>query len=121
MDKALINLGTKLKELREQAGFTQSNIANFLKVDQSLVSKIEKGERSITTDMLERLSTLFGVSVATLLTRYVEEQTMSYSLRAKDIDTNDYEMISAIHRIALNSDFMTEKLITSSKEDNEYE
>jgi transcriptional regulator with XRE-family HTH domain len=121
MNSTLTNIGITLKNLREQAGFTQNNIANFLSVDQSLVSKIEKGERSITSDMLDRLSALFGIDTSFFVNGYVKEKTMNYSLRANDINTNDCEIISAIHRIALNCDFMTKQLKTTLKEDNEHE
>jgi ribosome-binding protein aMBF1 (putative translation factor) len=49
-----VHIGTALKSLRERSGFTQSNIAKHLKVDQSLISKFETGERALTADMLEK-------------------------------------------------------------------
>ena len=36
------NIGMKIKKLRENANLTQKQIAEFLSVDQSLVSKFEK-------------------------------------------------------------------------------
>ena len=45
-------IGNNIKKLRDSMGFNQSTIACFLNVDQSLISKIEKGERSISVDML---------------------------------------------------------------------
>ena len=41
-------MGQRLKELRNMYGFTQQQVANYLKIDQSNYSKIERGERRIT-------------------------------------------------------------------------
>ena len=38
----LINIGLKIKKLREEAKLTQKQIADFLNVDQSLISKRRK-------------------------------------------------------------------------------
>lgn len=48
-------IGNNIKILRDNMGFSQSTIARFLNVDQSLISKVEKGERSLSTDMWRNL------------------------------------------------------------------
>ena len=91
-------------------GLSQSNIASFLNVDQSLISKVEKGERSLSVDMLEKLSCLFGVSINTIESNTIEESTLSVAFRASDLSLEELEAISAINRIALNSEYMAEIL-----------
>ena len=103
-------IGENIKALREQSGFTQSNIAGFLKVDQSLISKIENNERFITSDILENLSALFGVTADSLLGESVPTNRIVFALRASEINENDLETISAINRIALNLNFVTQLL-----------
>lgn len=40
--KNMTNIGEKIKRLRETAKVTQTQLAEFLSIDQSLISKIEK-------------------------------------------------------------------------------
>lgn len=110
MENTMLRIGEKIKTLREQSGFTQSNLAKYLNVDQSLISKIEKNERSMTSDMLDKLSALFGVSAESLNQESIPENRISFALRASEINEDDLETISAINRIALNLNFMTQLL-----------
>jgi transcriptional regulator with XRE-family HTH domain len=110
MENVMLRIGENIKALREQSGFTQSNLAKYLNVDQSLISKIEKNERSITSDMLDRLATLFGVTAESFYQETIPANQISFALRASEINEDDLETISAINRIALNSNFMTKLL-----------
>lgn len=49
-----MSVGTALKGLRERHNFTQSEIAEKFYVDQTLISKIEKGERKATPDFIAK-------------------------------------------------------------------
>ena len=60
--------------------------------------------------MLEKLADLFGVSLKDFETEGTEVRTLSFALRASEIDETDMETIRVINRIALNSRFMTELL-----------
>ena len=103
-------IGNNIKTLRDGMGFNQSTIARFLNVDQSLISKIEKGERSLSVDMLEKLACLFGVSINAIESSTIEASTLSVAFRASDLSLEDLIAISAINRIALNSEYMAEIL-----------
>lgn len=99
-------IGNNIRILRESAGYTQKNIADFMKVDQSLISKIEKGERSLTTDMLDRLSALFGIPEDQILEGPVVKSKLSFAFRGSDLSLEDMEAVCAINKIALNSEMM---------------
>lgn len=107
-------IGANIKNLREKMNFNQTNIANFLNVDQSLISKVEKGERTLSLDMLEKLACLFGVTINEIENEDIETTKLSFAFRTKDLTVNDMETISAINRIALNLEIM-DKLDEASK------
>lgn len=100
-------LGENLRKLREGAGYNQQSIATFLGVDQSLICKIEKGERSISTDMLDQVASLFGVSTFAIVNNAVVAKPLSCAFRCNELSSSDMEVISAINKIAINSEFMT--------------
>ena len=102
-------IGENLRKLRDCAGYNQRNIADFLNVDQSLICKIESGERSISIDMLNRLAALFGVSV-TAIENDVVAKPLSCAFRCSELSASDMETISAINKIALNSELMSSLL-----------
>ncbi|MDI6706800.1 MAG: helix-turn-helix transcriptional regulator, partial [Bacillota bacterium] len=56
-------VGKKFKVLREQCRFTQEQLAQYLNVDQSYISKCEKNERQFSVDILEKAGNLFGCSL----------------------------------------------------------
>ncbi len=103
-------VGENIKKLREEMGLTQVNIANFLNVDQSMISKIEKGERSLSVDMLEKLSYLFGVTIDDIENDKIERSSYSIAFRANELTCDDMEAIYAINKIAMNISFMTNRL-----------
>lgn len=106
-----MEINIKLKELREKNGYTQRNIADYLGVDQSFVSKVEKGERSFTSDMIERLASLFGIHVSALLSEKNEDiPSTACAFRASDLSAEDLNTIAFINRIAINANYMTELL-----------
>lgn len=102
------NIGKNINKLREKSNISQKQLATFLKVDQSLISKIEKNQRNITTDLLEKISSLFGVESNTFFCENLTAQPISFSFRTNGITSEDLETISYINKIALNLKSMTD-------------
>ena len=75
----MVDFGTKLKELRKQAGMTQQELATKLGITKSVVSYYELSERTPSPDVLKDLALIFRVSTDYLLG--IE--------RAKTIDVSD--------------------------------
>lgn len=61
------SIGAKIRELRTKKGLLLRKAASSLDVDQSLLSKYERGERIPTEDFIKRLSTLFSCDERELL------------------------------------------------------
>ena len=70
----LIELGGRIRQLREKRGFKQIGIANALQISPQAVSKWERGENAPDIAILLDLSKLLGVSCDTLLGRSEKDQ-----------------------------------------------
>jgi transcriptional regulator with XRE-family HTH domain len=110
-----INLVSKrFKELRESSNLTQAQIARFLNIDQSYVSKFEKGERKLSVDILEKMCSLFGCTLKYFENENEEYTPMSIAFRSNSLQNEDLETISSINKVALNIRFINSML----EEDN---
>ena len=95
-------IGKRFNELREGSRFTQSQIAEYLGVDQSYISKCEKGERQFSVSILEKLAFLFGCEVSCLLNETQNIEPMNISYRSSALDDADYADIMVLNQIAIN-------------------
>ena len=64
-----MEFSTRLKLLRKEKGFTQSDVARMVFIDKTAVSKWELGLNFPNQNIQTRLADLFGVSVDYLLGR----------------------------------------------------
>lgn len=110
-----LSIGNKIKELRTKAGFNQSIIAEYLQVDQSLISKIEKGEREASTDVLKKLAELFGCKVSAIINEEEDISRLNVAFRTNGMSKDDLNSIAVINRIALNLENMKRMLEGLSK------
>ena len=63
----MVDFGNKLKELRLQAGLTQKQLAEQIKVTKSVISYYELQERYPSPETLVKLSKVFHVTTDYLL------------------------------------------------------
>ena len=101
-------IGSRIRVLRDKTGLTQKHIANFIGVDQSLISKFEAGERAISTDMIDKLSALFCCPVSELVSEINETSAYGIAFRANDLDDADLFALASINKIVLNQMQMDE-------------
>lgn len=111
-----LGIGNRIKELRTKAGFNQAIIAEYLQVDQSLISKIEKGEREASTDVLKKLAELFGCKVSVILNGEEDISCINVSFRTTKMSKDDLNSIAVINRIALNLENMQRMLEDKASE-----
>lgn len=61
-------MGTRLKELRMNAGYTGEEVGRMLQVSKSAISMWEKNLRSPSADLIERFADIYGVSTDYIIT-----------------------------------------------------
>lgn len=58
--------GSRLRRLRKERGFSQEGFADACGLDRTYVGGIERGERNIGIENVERLALALGLEVKTL-------------------------------------------------------
>ena len=59
-------IGSRIKELRQLKGYTQAELAELVDLSTNYVGYLERGERTVSLQVLERLARTLGVEVSTL-------------------------------------------------------
>ena len=82
------NLGEYIRHLKEQAEMPLRKLAAILDIDQSTLSKLERGERPVSRQMLPIIAKTFNIDEKELIIRFMSKQ-VAYQLAeekyAKDI------------------------------------
>ena len=108
MEAAIKNL--RLKQLRKESKITQEQLAKYLNVDQTMITKLENGTRSLSVSMIEKICNLFGCSDAYLMGEDDAYIPLNFAFRSNGIQTEDLEGIAVINRIAMNIRYMNEMM-----------
>ncbi len=69
-----MNMKLRIRDLREDADYTQSRVATYLHCDQSQYSKYERGERPLPLEFAVKLADLYDVSLDYLTGRTDERE-----------------------------------------------
>ena len=67
MEDIKIRFGRRLRELRQEKGWSQETLANLADIDRTYIPGIESGKRNISLVILEKLASVFNQSVSHLL------------------------------------------------------
>ncbi len=82
------NIGVYIRQLRENAQMPLRKLAALLDLDQSTLSKLERGERPVNRQMLPIIAKTFEVDEKELIVKFMSQQ-VAYQLAdekyAKDI------------------------------------
>ena len=101
---------TRLKQLRKESKITQEQLAKYLDVDQSLITKMENGTRNLNTTLVEKICNLFGCSAAYLMGEDDVYIPLNLAFRSSGIQTEDLESIARVNRIVMNIRYMNEMM-----------
>jgi len=61
--------GERLREVREKRGVSQERLAEVAGLHRTYVSLIERGERNVTIETIEKLAIALDVEIAQLMPR----------------------------------------------------
>lgn len=74
-------MGSKIKDLREKAGMTQTDLAERVGVSKSVISAYEKGIRNPSNKVLEQIADTFGVTFLSFYEKgYWEHETVTVNI-----------------------------------------
>ena len=59
--------GKRIKELRQSKNLSQEALAHLAELDRTYIPSIEKGERNVSIEVIQKLSIAFGIKISELL------------------------------------------------------
>jgi len=78
-------IGNRLKKLREDSNYSLEQLANYLGINQELLSKIENGNRNLNLNLLDKICSLYNCSHEYVLEESDEYSTLKISFRVVEI------------------------------------
>lgn len=61
------NIGKVIKQIREEKGLTQQQLAELINMHRSNYSKVESGERDLSIDAINKIAKFFGMTIDQLV------------------------------------------------------
>ena len=77
-------LGEKLRQLREQNGLPLRKVAALIDIDVAILSKMERGERKLTKEVVLKLANLYKYNYEELLVLFIAEKIM-YDIQDEEL------------------------------------
>lgn len=85
--KEMLSIGKQIRKLREDQGLPLRKVAAELDIDQSILSKIERGERKASKEQIIQIARIFNVDEKELLINYLSDRVL-YDLKDEDLATD---------------------------------
>lgn len=86
----IINVGSRIKELREKRNWSQIDLAKKIGINNSVLSRIEAGKRDVEDYLLNKFGDVFDVSVDFLLGRTDDPKPPNKIDPDTGIDTSEF-------------------------------
>ncbi|MCX2680960.1 helix-turn-helix transcriptional regulator [Galbibacter sp. EGI 63066] len=83
----MLSIGEQIRKLREDQGLPLRKVAAELDIDQSILSKIERGERKASKEQIIQIARIFDVNERELLINYLSDRVV-YDLKDEDLATD---------------------------------
>ena len=96
-------IGNNLKVLRENSGYTQKQISEFLGINRSAYANYESGERVAPMNVLEGVAKLFGVDLAVLFEEDAAkvQSMLLCAFRAEGLSLEDMKQVAEFKDVAM--------------------
>ena len=72
----MMSLGAQIRKLRSEKGLPLRKVAAELDMDQSVLSKIERGERKASRELIRKMAKVFEVEEKALLVNYLSDKIL---------------------------------------------
>jgi len=92
----IARIGERLRVFRKSRGMTQSELARQIGIQQSDLSRMEKGEYRVSLDSLFRILAVFGMSVA----EFFEEQRPAVRAQVERLSSDDMQTLHALRQLS---------------------
>jgi transcriptional regulator with XRE-family HTH domain len=98
--KSRIQIGGKLRQLRQDAGMSQQKLADLTGMVQPMINRFETGEREIYVDHAKKLAAVFGIAPTDLLPLGINDpvRQSATDTQLADAHARIREMIAEIDR-----------------------
>jgi transcriptional regulator with XRE-family HTH domain len=77
-------IGEKLRHIREEKELPLRKVAALLDVDVAILSKMERGERKITKEVVLKLANIYDYNADELLVSFLSDKIM-YEIQNEDL------------------------------------
>ncbi len=78
------NIGDKLRKLREENELPLRKVAALLDIDVAILSKMERGERKLTKEIVQKLAKIYKHNMEELIVLYLSEKVV-YEIGDEDL------------------------------------
>lgn len=77
-------MGEKLRHIREEKGLPLRKVAAWLDIDVAILSKMERGERKLTKEVVLKLAEIYKYDANDLLVTFLSDKIL-YEIQDEDL------------------------------------
>lgn len=100
-----VEIGARLKEKREQAGYTRERLAELVGMSARSISNYEMGDNGLSMDTLKKVCLILGTTTDFVLYGNAERDISSITVALNNIDEKHHRYLDAIVRAYLEACF----------------
>ena len=97
-------IGKNLSSFRDKLGYSQQQVADYLKVDRSLIAHYERGKRDISIVHLQKIADLFNVELETFaeVDAHMALADQAFAFRSEANDAAGLQAIANFQKVVKN-------------------